>query len=526
MRLLGENLVETIKIVLATGGAAVLLWSLTLRLGGRPDAHKRLRDGLLLALGLLGGACWWNLFELQEGTYFHVWDTYHYYVGAKYFRELGYTRLYRCTAIADAEDGFLEDVRRRQVRDLDTNVLLGTQEIIAEPGKCKEHFSEERWLGFKHDVGFFRGRAPGNSWAAIQVDHGYNPTPVWGILGTTLASTGPASTSQLRVLALLDPLLLLVMWAFVGRVFGWRAMCVALLYWGTNYPARFFWVGGAYLRQDWLAAMTIGLCLLRRGRMASAGFMLTLSALLRVFPAFILVGIAVKALMEMWAGRKVALAGRYRSLAAGCITAVVVLIPASVVVAGSWSAWPAFVANSRKYLNTPSTNFMGLKTVMAYNHDWRASRVVPLGLEEDRWQLWQDARRRQFEERCYLFAALVFGFVILLVLAVRNQEDWVAAVLGVAMIPVATEVACYYYSALLVYGFLGARREGLGAALCALAAVTGLIGKFMSFNDVRFFLISAATVGFVCAATASVAIWPMTRTRLFVGDQTAHRQHC
>ena len=520
MRLLSDNLVETIKIVVATGGAAVLLWGLALRPGRRPDAHKRLRDALLLALGLLGGACWWNLFEFHGGTYFHVWDAYHYYVGAKYFRELGYTRLYRCTAIADAEDGFLENVRRRQVRDLESNVLRSTQEILAEPEKCKGHFSAERWLGFKHDIDFFRSRAPGKLWAVIQLDHGYNPTPVWGILGTTLASTGPASTSQLRVLALLDPLLLLVMWACVGWAFGWRAMCVALLYWGTNYPARFSWVGGAYLRQDWLAMMTIGLCLLRRGRMASAGFMLTFSALLRVFPAFILVGIALKALMDMWAGRSVALSGRHRRLAVGCIAAVVVLIPTSVVVAGSWSAWPAFVANSRKYLNTPATNLMGLRTVMAYNHDWRVSRIVPLGLEQDRWQVWQEVRRRQFEERRYLFAALVFGFVILLARAVRNQDDWVAAVLGVAMIPVATEVGSYYYSVLLVYGFLGARREGLGAALCALAAVSGLIGKFVWSDDVRFTLISAATVGFVCMATASVAVRPMTRSCPVLRDQT------
>jgi hypothetical protein len=518
MLLLSDSLVETIKIVLAAGGAAVLLWGFALRLGRRPDAHKRLRDALLLALGLLGGACWWELFEFHGRTYFHVWDAYHYYVGAKYFRELGYTRLYRCTAIADAEDGFLEDVRRRQVRDLETNVLRGTQEILAEPEKCKEHFSAERWLGFKHDIDFFRSRAPGNQWAVIQLDHGYNPTPVWGILGTTLASTGPASASQLRVLALLDPLLLLVMWACVGWAFGWRAMCAALLYWGTNFPAQFSWVGGAYLRQDWLAMTTIGLCFLRRGRMASAGFLLMFSALLRVFPAFLLAGIALKALMDMWAGRRVAFSGQHRRLAAGCVAAVVVLIPTSVVVAGSWSAWPAFVANSRKYLNTPATNLVGLKTVVAYNHDWRASRVVPLGLEEDRWQVWQDARRRQFSERRYLFAAFVLGFLALLARAVRNQDDWVAAVLGVGLIPVATEVACYYYSVLLVYGLLGARREGLGAALCALAAATGLIGKFVWSSDVRFALISAATVAFVCVATASVAVRPMTQARTALAE--------
>jgi hypothetical protein len=53
-----------------------------------------------------------------------------------------------------------------------------------------------------------------------------------------------------------------------------------------------------------------------------------------------------------------------------------------------------------------------------------------------------------------------------------------------------------------------------------------LIGKFVSSYDVRCFLISGAVVGFVFAATASVAIWPMTRTHPFVGDQPAHEQHC
>lgn len=53
-----------------------------------------------------------------------------------------------------------------------------------------------------------------------------------------------------------------------------------------------------------------------------------------------------------------------------------------------------------------------------------------------------------------------------------------------------------------------------------------MIGKFVWSYDVRFFLMSVAAVGFVYAATASVAIWPMTRTRPFVGDQPAHGEHC
>ena len=64
----------------------------------------------------------------------------------------------------------------------------------------------------------------------------------------------------------------------------------------------------------------------------------------------------------------------------------------------------------------------------------------------------------------------------------------------------------YYYSVLPMFGFLGARREGLGAALCALAAVSGLIAKLVCSTDVRYMLMSAATLGFVVVATAGVAM--------------------
>jgi hypothetical protein len=53
MRLLSDNLVETIKIVLATGGAAVLLWVLALRLRGREDVAGYYYS-VLLVYGILG----------------------------------------------------------------------------------------------------------------------------------------------------------------------------------------------------------------------------------------------------------------------------------------------------------------------------------------------------------------------------------------------------------------------------------------------------------------------------------------
>ena len=76
------------------------------------------------------------------------------------------------------------------------------------------------------------------------------------------------------------------MWGTVWWASGWRTMTVALLWWGTNYPARFTYIGGAFLRADWLAFAVIGICLARRGYLVPAGAAVGWSALLRVFPAF------------------------------------------------------------------------------------------------------------------------------------------------------------------------------------------------------------------------------------------------
>src|SRR5262249_52463825 len=134
-------------------------------------------------------------------------------------------------------------------------------------------------------------------------------------------------------------------------------------------------------------------------------------------------------------------------------------------------AWSGFVDNSRKHLGTPLTNNMGLKTVLAYEEATRAIHTRDYSLE-DPFDVWKTARRRVFDERSWLFALLVLGYAALLARAASKQEDWAALALGVGMIPVATELTCYYYSFLLLFGVLWRRREPVGVGLLALAALT------------------------------------------------------
>jgi hypothetical protein len=503
-----RNLVNVAKLSIAVLATALLLWGAILRRSGRPEAHRSLRDGLLLGLGLASFFGWWNFLHFHYPAYLHKHEIFNYYIGSKYFPELGYRRLYECVAVADLESGLRKRVAQRRITNLETYQLEDTSAILAEPKRCKRHFSPARWALFKRDVGWFRSRMSVDAWDELQRDHGYNPTPAWGMLGATLGGSGPASTRRLVALTLFDPLIDLVMWGVVWWAFGWRAMCVALVYWGTNHPAEFSWIGGGYLRDGWLAAAVVGLCLLRRNHPVGAGFLLAYAALLRVFPALLFVGIGLEALAGMWRARSFRIVTAHRRLALGALLAAVTILPLSAFSAGGLRAWSDFAENMGIHVNTPGSNAMGLKTVLSYEPS--ARQVIVEARHEDPARVWKQARQEAFASRRPLFLGLALGFLALLAFAVRGQEDWVAAILGIGLIPVLLEPTCYYTSVLFVFGFLWTRREGIGVALCALSAVLWAIAAAWYEWDDVFLWSSVALLSFLVSAT--VLMLPRWRT--------------
>jgi hypothetical protein len=496
--LIDNDAMMGIKGGLAGAGTALLLWGFFLRRNGTPNAHKKLRDRLLAGMGVLSLLCFWNLFHFHFDNYLHIWEHYHYFVGSKYFRELGYARLYYCTAVADEEAG----VHHKDMTNLVTNQLENITTL--DHDSCKSRFTPARWDAFSKDVAYFR-RALGTRWEtskpSVLEDHGYNATPVWGIGGWMLSSLGPASSGYVMFLGIVDSLLLLAMWGFVLWAFGWRATCVALIYWGTNYPARYFWNGGAFLRMDWLVASIIGICLVKKGHRAGGGAALTYAALLRIFPGFIVVGLILKALARMVRERRWVLSKEHWQFAKGCIAALLILIPLSSALAGGFEAWvggkteQGFIENSKKHLHTPLTNNMGLKTIVAYEYGNRAF-VTRNNSLADPFGAWKDARNRAFERRKILFGLLVVGFLVLLGWAAEKQEDWVALCLGVGLIPVATELTCYYYSICLAFGFLCLVREELGIGTTLLAALSCVLVPIWGWYDEQFTWISLLYIGF------------------------------
>ena len=80
--------------------------------------------------------------DFGYANFYHRWEFFHYYLGSKYDRELGYTRIYQCAAVAQADSGQANEVKTRKLRDLaKEDLLVPAQTVLEHPEECKDRFS-------------------------------------------------------------------------------------------------------------------------------------------------------------------------------------------------------------------------------------------------------------------------------------------------------------------------------------------------------------------------------------------------
>ncbi len=468
-----------IKLLLALVGAFFLFWTQT----ASPELLRRFRFQarifmILLSIVSYSGYYNWGYCHFPNTLHYH--EFYHYYMGAKYFPENGYSRLYSATVIAEAELG--ADVSNRRIRNLSTNELIYASDTIRDSGTILVGFSPSRWRAFKQDVSYFRTRTGGGSWwEAMLQDHGYNPTPVWNLVGSAIANMGSASDTLFFLIAWLDPILLLTTFYFVYRSFGLKTCCLLAIFFGTYFPSLYYWTGGAFLRQDWLAASVLGICALKRNRFGLAGASLSYAALVRVFPAVFLLPIAARLVVEVLNTRSVPRWGR-RFLGWYALTAAIFIAFSSVAYT-SRNPWPEFVSNIEKHSRTPLTNHMGLKTLVAYRTAFSQEKMYQPSAA-DPFSVYKERRIEMAKKTRWLYLSLLAAVVIGVVFAsIRKAEIWEVAILGIALIPASTELTCYYYSFLGIAALLVASRPPIGVTLLSLAAISQAIPIFKTVLD-------------------------------------------
>jgi len=407
--------------------------------------HERTKQIIGAILATVAILCFFLFFHLSYKGYYHRWELFHYYMGSKYTKELSYKRIYICSAIADAETGNANAVKRRKMRDLSaTNLLIPSKQFLEHPEVCKSHFSEARWEEFKTDLKFFRRVSGGGYWKDMQKDHGYNPPPIWTIGGHYLSSLQPASDSYFKLMAGIDVTLTALLFLGIGWAFGWRATIVTLLFWGTQEPAPFYWTGGAFLRQDWFFLAVMSACLARKRWYILSGFALAYAAGLRVFPVLLWGGPLAIIAWDVY--RKRTLQKKYLKFLAGGALAVAILFPLSLHVTGGFHSYKEFAHHIGVHQHTALTNHVGLHTVIKHSPDGRMKYTRNNALL-DPFERWKNHRNERFEKYKVLWAAIFLTLSALLVFTLRRTKAlWIGMGLSLILVVSAVEATCYYWS--------------------------------------------------------------------------------
>jgi hypothetical protein len=498
---LDEDVVCALKALLAFSALALLVWALVRRLQGKPFRKKTI--ALVMALcGGLGVVAYVGSDDLGATNFVHKWELFHYYLGSKYPKELGYKRLYVCAAIAQSELGRVAraEVAQRKIRDLETDVIKPAGPVLENPEACKSHFSPERWDEFKVDVAWFRATSNRDFWEGMSTDHGYNPPPVWTTTGHLVGLFFPTATSlSMNIMSSLDTFLFALTFFFIWWAFGLQTCCLVLVFWGTQLPGNGYFTGGAFLRQDWLLFLVLAACLLRKHYWALAGASLALSALLRVFPAIFFAGIGVVAVVYFLKHKR--FAKHHLRVFLGAALATVVLVSASVAVTGA-DAYVAFAQHIRLHHRTPATNNMGLSTLLSFTPAGRADLTRdPKALDE--FGKWAEAHSNALERRRPAYLALNAFVALVFFLAVRRVKTlWIAMGLSVILVVSIPTLSSYYYSFFLVPALLGKvsfRLSLLTLFAAGLSSILLILGRISFQFDDRFTLQSLVFLGYAFA---------------------------
>jgi hypothetical protein len=480
-----EGFTGWLSIALSLGAAGLLLLEhRAKKLGQRYPEKKARRIGI--ALTVVAFLLYFDFFNpnTRYSNYYHRHELYHYYLGSKFFTEVGYDRLYTCTAIAEVELGRGDQIRKREIRDLGSkNLIMPTTDtyIFSDPGQCKSHFSTERWDAFKEDIKWFEQSARGEYWENMLKDHGYNPPPVWTMTGKLISSFAPAGDGFFKLLALIDIGLQLGTVLIINWAFGWRAMALATIFWGCNAPANFYWTGGAFMRQDWIFLVIASLCLLRKRYFVLAGAALTWATLLRIFPVALFGGVGIITLFHLLRHRRPH--PDHLRFFGGAALAAALLVPASMAVTGRGS-YRAFAEHIALHKDTPLTNHMGLETMLV--HDWQGRMVFSRDDRlDDPFEGWKAGRTERKHNLRAVFLAINAFLIGWLAWALhRTKLLWVGLAMSVPMIISLTNLTCYYFSVFLAVAALVRPRPALGPAYLALAGASQvLLGRFYWIDD-------------------------------------------
>lgn len=493
---IGPRVSPLYEVCFKVAGLLLALVGLRALTRGRSEFVQRHPRRLLWALTALGLLAWPNFGGFHtDGSKLHPWEQLHYVLGSKYFPELGYDGLY--AALLTAREERTEWELPAQTRDLRTMRVEPTHALSAHRAEVRARFTDARWEEFARDATAI--------WIRDEffLDHGYFPTPAHTAVSRLFSSHLHFGQTAMRTLALVDVALLGLMgWA----VYAWvslETLAAMSLMFGLGFCTRYYWVGGAFLRQDWFVALVVCGAALHARRFLLAGALLGYASMVRVFPAAFVLPLFVHLVAARRRGEAELSPGRF---AIGCSATAALLFVAGCLQGHGVDAWVRSADRLASVARSTFPNAIGLRVPFVTSlSNFKGELVHPDSLylleriSADYAQL--------LHERFWLLTLSAFLVVAaFLSVAWRTRAVEVAFASGVGVVYALATATCYYGS----YFVLLAYREPLRTAnvfLLGQLATYGVVALvfwlsskgLLVFNGAAIFAPTAALLGVVLA---------------------------
>jgi hypothetical protein len=421
----------------------------------------------------------------------HFHEFVHYYLGPKYFREVGYLGLYGCVTLADAEIATEEDHPPRisgPVRDLADILVDKPREEALEECRTgsRTRFSDARWAAFKDDIRELARLADDGLWNGVVFDAGFNPPPSLVVLSNPITNLIPirSGSSPTYLLATgIDLVLLVVCFLVTRKALGDITTAVFATFFGASFISQYFWNGGSVLRFTWFFTLVLGILALKRRRWELAGALLGLATCDRLFPiafaAFGMVPIALRARRSP--DHRVIL----RRFAIGFGAVVAVLVIASIVMFGV-SSWGVFFERIIRHDDVYHPQHLGLKKVLTFR-DWVPIKDFHGHEGNERYRAWNLALRATWSSMRPLVIPLQAMIAAATAWAASKRRPHEAALLGgVVYMFTFSLPANYYYCILALVPALALRAAATSTTIAWRWRNFGIYVAFATFWTFTF----------------------------------------
>lgn len=372
-----------------------------------------------------------------------AWGIFHYYLGAKYIKELGYFDLYSC-ALQTKNPKWQA---AHFVRNLHDYKIISVRQL---PGCPRNNFTTARWRAFTTDTNFILARASPDYWSQVITDKGFNPPPSWTAVAGAIANSVPLNNFTYLVLFNLDLLFiclaaLLVMYD-TGSNTGLITLLLSLLYFGTLGI-----LGNNFLQYAWYPLLVAALILWHKKKPIFSGITLGVSTGLQVFPIFFAFPVFCLFIASLLRRQKVQLKLSSRFISS-LITALALCIITGSIYGGTitvWQQWYNKIAIHKNYLPGEIFNigFINLAGIITSSNRANSNTYIqdyPHALSQN----------QTIKQNLYSIYLIIAFCLLLVIFAICRSKQNQPLIYGIFLLYLILTLSPYYYLILALIPYM------------------------------------------------------------------------